>query len=177
MSEPTTVSMSDPTLCRGREADGSQCICMRCTETYVQDGTNRILCTSCGHIESAHPAPAISAGSLIRSYKDLGRLSVPSKASKEEAEAEASSGLRKKRKSDTDTEPGSKRAKADKGKGKVSLNQPLLFPSFITLLQEEKSSKNPARLSPKDHVAYGKLVFLGCGITRVSPYPLPLNVF
>ncbi|KAJ7926850.1 hypothetical protein B0H13DRAFT_1861865 [Mycena leptocephala] len=137
---PPAQNMSDPTLCRGKDADGNQCICMRCDETYKEDGTNRSLCKSCDHIASAHPEPKPSVGAFVRGFREAARLgsgSGTAKASKEEAEAETSAGLRtKKRKSDTDTEPASKKAK---GKGK-----------------EVRGEK----------VKYGKLVFLTCGISN-----------
>ncbi|KAJ7084088.1 hypothetical protein C8R44DRAFT_894234 [Mycena epipterygia] len=119
--------MSDPTLCRGKDADGNQCICMRCKETYVDDTTHHVLCTNCGHIESAHPEPKPSVGTFIKSFRDAAKVaptSISAKVSLEDAEAETSAGLRtKKRKSaasnSTDTEPPSKKAsKGGKGKAK-----------------------------------------------------------
>ncbi|KAJ7435449.1 hypothetical protein FB451DRAFT_1418184 [Mycena latifolia] len=119
MSDPTLPRMSDPTMCRGKDSDGNQCICIRCSETETVKG--KLLCKSCGHIESAHPEPKASVGSIIRGFRDAGKLGSSSggssvKASNEEAVAETSAGLRKKRKSDTDTEPpaGSKKPKAGK---------------------------------------------------------------
>ncbi|KAJ7865733.1 hypothetical protein B0H14DRAFT_3442758 [Mycena olivaceomarginata] len=104
--------MSDPTLCRRRDADGNQCICMRAKETYIEEETSRVLCKNCDHIESAHPEPKPTIGAFVKGFRDAGKLGVASsssvKASREEAEAETSAGLRpKKRKSDstTDTEP------------------------------------------------------------------------
>ena len=116
--------MSDinSTRCLGRDPDtGEQCICMRCTKTHVVD--NRTLCSNCGHIDSAHPytppeePPArTDVGSLIKKFRDAGKLGVASssssqsKASQSEAEAETKNGLRKKRKSETDTEPTTKKS-------------------------------------------------------------------
>ncbi|KAF8144676.1 hypothetical protein K438DRAFT_1782642 [Mycena galopus ATCC 62051] len=101
------------------DSNGQPCICMRCTKTEVIEG--RTLCLNCGHIESAHPQPRVLAGSLIRQYRDAGRLTSTSsksssgapRATQAEAEAETSTGLKNKRKSETDTEPGvlSKRKK------------------------------------------------------------------
>ncbi|KAJ7731529.1 hypothetical protein B0H16DRAFT_1583569 [Mycena metata] len=141
--------MSDPTACRGKDTEGNQCICLRCEKTVVEEATGRVLCLSCRHIESAHPEPARSAGSLICGYREAGRLLSGSvKSSKEEAEAETSSGLRKKRKStDTDTEPSLKKVKLDNGKGKG----------------KEKEKVN-ASSNSKDIVEYGKLVLLPGGI-------------
>ncbi|KAJ7500568.1 hypothetical protein B0H11DRAFT_2275799 [Mycena galericulata] len=131
--------MSDPTMCRGRDTDGNQCICMRCTATHVVD--DKVICKSCGHIESAHPEPRTSVDSVLNRYRDAGRLIGSStKASKEEAEAETNAGLRKRQRSQTDTEPPSKRSKADKGKEKEKSNGKL--------------------------VEYGKLVFLTGGVSE-----------
>ncbi|KAJ7259952.1 hypothetical protein B0H12DRAFT_1069853 [Mycena haematopus] len=110
--------MAESTRCIGKDSNGEPCICMRCTDTEVVD--NRTLCLNCGHIESAHPQPRLPVGSLIRQYRDAGRLAPSStkgnssstrKATQVEAEAETSTGLKKKRKSDTDTEPVIKRKK------------------------------------------------------------------
>ncbi|KAJ7088492.1 hypothetical protein B0H15DRAFT_800955 [Mycena belliarum] len=108
-------------MCRAKDIDGNQCICMRCPETELID--NKVLCKSCGHIETAHPESKPSLGGLIRGFRDAGKLGTASssattiKATKEEAAAETSAGLKKKRKSDTDTEPPppSKKNKAIKG--------------------------------------------------------------
>lgn len=119
---PLTMFEFDPTMCRGKDADGSQCICMRCTETHIVD--NRALCVSCGHIESGHPVPEPprpKVGSFIRGFQDAGRLGITPgsvKTSRADAEAETNAGLRKKRKSDTDTEPPSQPVKKAKGKEK-----------------------------------------------------------
>ncbi|KAF8172962.1 hypothetical protein K438DRAFT_1772393 [Mycena galopus ATCC 62051] len=143
---PCFARMSDPTLCRARDADGKQCICMR-ADAFFDEETKRTLCRSCSHIASAHPEPKPGAGALIRGYRDAAKLGMSSsssgsaavKASLEEAETETSAGLRpKKRKSDTDTEPASKKIK---GKGK-------------------KKSKIEG-----EKVKYGKLVLLTCGIS------------
>jgi hypothetical protein len=117
--------MSDPTLCRGTDPEGNQCICLRAKETYLDDDTNRTLCKNCGHIESAHPEPPTSAGTMVRGFRDAARFASSSshsvKATHQEAEAEMSAGLRpKKRKSDTDTEPPSKKSHKE-GKGKVCI--------------------------------------------------------
>ncbi|KAJ7658204.1 hypothetical protein DFH06DRAFT_1131213 [Mycena polygramma] len=106
--------MSDPTMCRGRDADGSQCICIRVTETHLVD--DRPVCRSCGHIETAHPIPEPPKkppGATILRFRDAAMLDSGSlKSSRAEAEAETNVGLRKKRRSDTDTEPPpSKKAK------------------------------------------------------------------
>ncbi|KAJ7701352.1 hypothetical protein B0H14DRAFT_3527631 [Mycena olivaceomarginata] len=107
----------DPTRI-AKDSNGEQCICMRCTDTEVVD--NRTLCLNCGHIESAHAQPRLSAGSLIKQYRDSGRLAPSSskgssssaaRATQVEAEAETNVGLKKQRKSDTDTEPVIKRKK------------------------------------------------------------------
>ncbi|KAJ7340846.1 hypothetical protein DFH08DRAFT_938612 [Mycena albidolilacea] len=140
--------MSDPTLCRGTDPEGNQCICLRAKETYLDDDTNRTLCKNCGHIESAHPEPPTSAGTMVRGFRDAARFASSSshsvKATHQEAEAEMSAGLRpKKRKSDTDTEPPSKKSHKE-GKGK------------------EKAVKFPEG----EKVKYGKLVFLTCGISE-----------
>ncbi|KAJ7834795.1 hypothetical protein B0H14DRAFT_3461812 [Mycena olivaceomarginata] len=92
--------MSDPTLCRGLDANGNQCICIRAKDTYV-DEHNRFRDAA-----KLGSSPSISA---------------PVKASHEDAEAETSAGLRpKKRKSDTSVDPPPK--KPNKGaKGKASI--------------------------------------------------------
>jgi hypothetical protein len=118
--------MSDPTLCRGIDANGNQCICMRAKDTYV-DEHNRTRCTNCDHIESAHPEPKPSVTSFVKGFRDAAKLgssssiSAPVKASHEDTEAETSAGLRpKKRKSDTSVDPPPK--KPNKGaKGKASI--------------------------------------------------------
>ncbi|KAJ7738184.1 hypothetical protein B0H16DRAFT_1571131 [Mycena metata] len=139
--------MSDPTACRGKDAEGNQCICLRCDKTIVEEGTGRVLCVSCGHIESAHPQPALSASSLIRGYQDAGRLlSRSAKASKEEAEAETSSGLRKLW--------TSKEAQEHRhGYGTKHEKE-----------KEEKPQKVNVSRNSKDIVEYGKLVLLPGGI-------------
>ncbi|KAJ7702720.1 hypothetical protein B0H17DRAFT_1127660 [Mycena rosella] len=126
---PMSLKMvpDDPTRCVGRAADGTQCICKHCSQKSVVDG--RTICDNCGHIESAHPEPQIGAGSLIRQFRDAGRLSITSKSSTplspkataEEAQTETNSNLRKKkRKPATDTEPPSKK----RAKHKESTKQP-----------------------------------------------------
>ncbi|KAJ7468192.1 hypothetical protein FB451DRAFT_1401441 [Mycena latifolia] len=117
----------DSSRCLGRDPDGQPCICLRVTKTHVVD--DRTLCSNCLHIESAHPQPRRPVGSLIREYRDAGRLGSTSKesasntpkakATQSEAEAETNSGLKKKRKSGTDTEPptqGSSKAKVKEEK-------------------------------------------------------------
>ncbi|KAJ7442281.1 hypothetical protein FB451DRAFT_1569004 [Mycena latifolia] len=139
----------DPTMCRGRDEEGNQCICMHPSETHVIN--DKVLCKNCGHIETAHPEPKATVGSFIRGYRDAGKLgssrlgstsaSTQSvKASKEEAEAETSAGLRKKRKSDTNTEP------------------PLKKP--------RKKDEDPPKKPKSDLVPFGKLVFLVDGIVN-----------
>lgn len=148
----------DPTMCRGKDKDGNQCICIRSDARLVDD---RMVCKSCDHIDSAHPEPKPAIGSLLRGFRDAGKLGSSShsiKASKEEAEAETSAGLRsKKRKSETDTEPPSKKPKAKK----VRQFPPFSPSSFIHLSLQEK------KLSESELVKYGKLVFLPCGLTPV----------
>ncbi|KAJ6552910.1 hypothetical protein B0H19DRAFT_1072409 [Mycena capillaripes] len=113
----------DPNRCLGRESNGSQCICKRCTQTVVIE--NKTLCANCLHIESAHPDTPVPVGALLQKFRDAGRLgTVPktsaassssssAKATEAEAEVETNSGLRKRKKTTTDTEPGpSKRPKA-----------------------------------------------------------------
>lgn len=113
---------SDPSRCLGRDANDRQCICQRCTKTHEEG--NQTVCSNCGHIESAHPEPRVTVGSLIKNYRDTGKLgkvapgissSSTAKASQSEAEAETNKGL--KRKSATDTEPPKKPSKS-KGKSK-----------------------------------------------------------
>ncbi|KAJ7075364.1 hypothetical protein C8R43DRAFT_966330 [Mycena crocata] len=146
--------MADPTLCRGKDAEGNQCICMRCKETYVEEGTNRVLCKNCDHIESAHPEPKRHLDTFIRGFKDAAKVgsssSLSVKTSLEEAEAETSAGLRpKKRKSSTDTEPPSK--KPNKGKGKAK--------------STEKSKPEEEPKVVGEIVKYGKFIFITCGMT------------
>ncbi|KAJ7136485.1 hypothetical protein C8R43DRAFT_1132391 [Mycena crocata] len=142
--------VDDSTRCLGRDSDGQQCICMRCSNTHVVD--NKTLCSNCGHIESAHPEPRQPAGALIKQLPDAGKLSGPRagpsssvlKATRDEAEAETKDGLQKKRKSTTDTEPPnihSKKKKAASSKDKDS---------------------EIADLAPED-VFIGMIVFLVCG--------------
>ncbi|KAJ7155287.1 hypothetical protein C8R46DRAFT_1227238 [Mycena filopes] len=148
--------MSDPTLCRFSDAAGVQCICMRVDETYVADD-KRTLCCNCGHIASAHPQAPASVTSLLRGFRDAGKLGTPSsssstaKASREEAEAEMSSGLRpnKKRKSNgSQAETASKKAKVP---AKPEVPKP--------------EGKN---------VKYGKAVLITCGGSlRNSKAPIP----
>ncbi|KAJ7862050.1 hypothetical protein B0H14DRAFT_3863264 [Mycena olivaceomarginata] len=141
--------MSDPTLCCGTDPEGNQCICLRAKETYLDDDTNRTRCKNCGHIESAHPEPPNSAGTMVRDFRDAARFASSSshsvKATHQEAEAEMSVGLRpKKHKSDTDTEPPSK------------------SPTKRAKAKSEKAIKSP----PGEKGKYGKLVFLTCGISE-----------
>ncbi|KAJ7180224.1 hypothetical protein C8R43DRAFT_941902 [Mycena crocata] len=146
--------MADPTLCRGKDAEGNQCICMCCKETYVEDGTNRVLCKNCDHIESAHPEPKRNLDTFIRGFKDAAKVgsssSLPVQTSRGEAAAERSAGLRpNKRKSDTDTEPPSK--KPNKGKGKAK--------------STEKSKPEEEPKVVGETVKYGKFIFITCGMT------------
>ncbi|KAJ6597749.1 hypothetical protein DFH09DRAFT_1399469 [Mycena vulgaris] len=131
--------MSDPTMCRGKDADGHQCICMRSTDTHVVEG--KVLCKNCGHIESAHPEPKPSTSAFVRGFRDAAKLGSTAgtsfKASKQEAEAETNQGLRKKRKSDVDTEP--------------------------PIVKKSKATK-PTPKKEGEVVKYGKLVFLTPGI-------------
>ncbi|KAJ7815784.1 hypothetical protein B0H14DRAFT_3878108 [Mycena olivaceomarginata] len=141
--------MSDPTLCCGTDPEGNQCICLRAKETYLDDDTNRTRCKNCGHIESAHPEPPNSAGTMVRDFRDTARFASSSshsvKATHQEAEAEMSVGLRpKKHKSDTDNRTTLKKSHKE-GKGK-----------------SEKAIKSP----PGEKGKYGKLVFLTCGISE-----------
>ncbi|KAJ7084733.1 hypothetical protein C8R43DRAFT_965245 [Mycena crocata] len=148
--------MADPTLCRRKDAEGNQCICMRCKETYVEDGTNRVLCKNCDHIESAHPEPKCNLDTFIRGFKDAAKVgsssSLPVQTSRGEAAAETSAGLRpNKRKSDTDTEPPSK--KPNKGKGKAKSTEKL------------KIEEEPKVVG--ETVKYGKFMFITCGMTSM----------
>ncbi|KAJ7024504.1 hypothetical protein C8F04DRAFT_1192320 [Mycena alexandri] len=145
--------MSDSSLCRGMDANGQQCICMRVDETYVDDN-KRTLCRSCDHIASAHPQAPPSVTALVRGFRDAGKIAGPSssssvkalnsssvKASLQDAEAETSTGLRtKKRKSDAVAALPVKKSKPSKGKAK------------------EKSEPEG------DLVKYGKAVLLPYGI-------------
>ncbi|KAJ7710570.1 hypothetical protein B0H17DRAFT_1324252 [Mycena rosella] len=69
----------DSTMCRGKDSDGTQCICIRCMETHEVEG--KLVCKSCGHIESAHPALKSSVGNFIRNFRDAGKLSGSSSGS------------------------------------------------------------------------------------------------
>ncbi|KAJ7172907.1 hypothetical protein C8R43DRAFT_943970 [Mycena crocata] len=148
--------VDDSTRCLGRDPDGQQCICMRCSNTHVVD--NKTLCSNCGHIESAHPEPRQPAGALIKQLRDAGKLSGPRagpssvlKATRDEAEAETKDGLQKKHKSTTDTEPPnihSKKKKAASSKDKDS---------------------EIADLAPED-VFIGMIVFLVCGTAMKVQY-------
>ncbi|KAJ7602192.1 hypothetical protein B0H17DRAFT_1189979 [Mycena rosella] len=140
-------------MCRGKDLDGTQCICIRCMETHEVEG--KLVCKSCGHIESAHPALKSSVGNFICNFRDAGKLSGSSsgssssvgKSSKgsisiEQAEAETNAGLRKKRSSKTDAEPPpAKKQRSSKEKGKTRA------------VQKEG-----------EHIQYGKLVFLPEGL-------------
>ncbi|KAJ7657082.1 hypothetical protein B0H17DRAFT_1263426 [Mycena rosella] len=155
LPSPLTLPPSDmdSTMCRGKDSDGTQCICIRCMETHEVEG--KLVCKSCGHIESAHPALKSSVGNFIRNFRDAGKLSGSSSGSSssvgnsskgsvsiEEAEAETNAGLRKKRSSKTDTEPPpAKKQRSSKEKGKTRA------------VQKEG-----------EHVQYGKLVFLPEGL-------------
>ncbi|KAJ7705287.1 hypothetical protein B0H17DRAFT_1298339 [Mycena rosella] len=131
----------DPSHCVGRESDRTQCICKRCSQKTVVDG--RTICDNCGHIESPHPelpAPPVAVGSLIRQYRDAGRLaSTPTtsassqpKATAEDAELETNSNLRKKRKSGaTDHEPPTSK----KLKGKSTKERKEMKGEYIELGQ------------------------------------------
>ncbi|KAJ6482653.1 hypothetical protein C8R45DRAFT_1099923 [Mycena sanguinolenta] len=146
--------MSDPTRCCATHVDGSQCICMRAKDTYIDEEIKRTLCQSYSHIESAHPEPKPGAGAIIRGFRDAAKAGSSSsglsgssstsssaiESSYTEAEAETSAGLRanmKKRKSDTDVEPLTK--KSSKGKAKAPKTE-------------------------GQKVAFGKLVLLPCGL-------------
>ncbi|KAJ7020116.1 hypothetical protein C8F04DRAFT_1403868 [Mycena alexandri] len=141
--------MSDPTLCRGMDSNGHQCICMRADDTYV-DNDKRTLCTNCGHIASAHPQARPNVAAMVRGFQDAGKLrtaasiSSSEKASREDAEAETSAGLRpknsQKRKLDNAPEPASKKNKGSKAKGK-------------------------AKKIEGEEVKYGKAVLLTCGLS------------
>ncbi|KAJ7691642.1 hypothetical protein B0H14DRAFT_3664054 [Mycena olivaceomarginata] len=142
-------TMLDPSMCRGREPDGNQCCCLRCTETTVVD--DRTVCKSCGHIETAHPVERPKPGAVIRGLRDAGKLlSNPGsvKTSREEAQAEMSAGLKKKRKSDTDTEPPQP-GKKMKGKEREKDNKP---------------SKPKSETTEGEDFAFGKWVLLPCGV-------------
>ncbi|KAJ7737023.1 hypothetical protein B0H14DRAFT_2638842 [Mycena olivaceomarginata] len=141
--------MSDPTLCRGLDANGNQCICMRAKDTYV-DEHNRTRCTNCDHIESAHPEPKPSVTSFVKGFRDAAKLgssssiSAPVKASHEEAEAETSAGLRpKKRKSDTSIDPPPKKPNKS-AKGKASIMGKVQKPEG-ELVKYNKSGVSPLR--------------------------------
>ncbi|KAJ7030982.1 hypothetical protein C8F04DRAFT_1364794 [Mycena alexandri] len=145
--------MSDPTMCRGRDPSGDQCICLRADETYIEEGTSRVLCHSCGHIESAHPEVKPKLKSFIRSYQDAGKVSAASsgslKASPEEAAAETSAGLRpkKKRPSETDIAPSAKKSKGkEKKEDKASdfkIGKAVLIVSGLNSGGELRNSKVP----------------------------------
>ncbi|KAJ7261035.1 hypothetical protein C8J57DRAFT_1719818 [Mycena rebaudengoi] len=147
--------MSDPTMCRGKDADGSQCICTRSTATK-EDDQGRNVCVNCGHIESAHPLDVPRPGALVRKFRDAALLPRKAsttgstsalKATEEEAIAETSSGLRK-RKPATDTEPpSSKKVKKEKDTAK------------------EKDSGR-AKGKSDNEVEVGKIVLLSCGLTK-----------
>ncbi|KAJ7811403.1 hypothetical protein B0H14DRAFT_2606572 [Mycena olivaceomarginata] len=170
--------MSDPTLCRGLDANGNQCICMRAKDTYV-DEHNRTRCTNCDHIESAHPEPKPSVTSFVKGFRDAAKLgssssiSAPVKASHEEAEAETSAGLRpKKRKSDTSIDPPPKKPnKSAKGKasimGKVQktegelvkYNKAVFLPYGLSYDGSLRKSKLPGTEEMQDMRAAGLVVF------------------
>ncbi|KAJ7876067.1 hypothetical protein B0H14DRAFT_2568362 [Mycena olivaceomarginata] len=153
--------MSDPTLCHGLDANGNQCICMRAKDTYV-DEHNRILCTNCDHIESAHPEPKPSVTSFVKGFRDAAKLgssssiSAPVKASHEDAEAETSVGLcPKKRKSDSSVDPPPK--KSNKGaKGKASIMGKIQKPEG-ELVKYNKAVFLPYRLSYDGSLRKSKL--------------------
>ncbi|KAJ7171528.1 hypothetical protein C8R46DRAFT_1217091 [Mycena filopes] len=146
--------MSDPTLCRFSDAAGVQCICMRVDETYVADN-KRTLCCNCGHIASAHPQAPASVTSLLRGFRDAGKLGTPSsssstaKASREEAEAER---VAPQQKTQIQWLPGGDRSQ--EGQAKPEVPKP--------------EGKN---------VKYGKAVLITCGVLggslRNSKAPIP----
>ncbi|KAJ6477072.1 hypothetical protein C8R45DRAFT_1077085 [Mycena sanguinolenta] len=137
--------MSDPTRCRGLDADGQQCICLRADNTYVGED-KKTKCSQCDHIASAHPEVKPSVTSFVKTFRDAAKVNSSSsssgsgKASHQEAAAETSAGLRsntKKRKSDSHLEAGSTK-KVNKSKG-----------------GKEKTVTTE----------YGKAVMLTCGLT------------
>ncbi|KAJ7708925.1 hypothetical protein B0H17DRAFT_1124714 [Mycena rosella] len=122
-------------------------------ETHEVEG--KLVCKSCGHIKSAHPALKSSVGNFFRNFRDAGKLSGSSsgssssvgKSSKgsvsiEEAEAETNAGLRKKCSSKTDTEP----------------------PPATKQRSSKEKGKTRAVQKEGEHVQYGKLVFLPEGL-------------
>ncbi|KAJ7232218.1 hypothetical protein B0H12DRAFT_1328125 [Mycena haematopus] len=135
--------MSDPSRCRGSDADGQQCICIRADSTYVGED-KRTRCVDCDHIASAHPQAKPTIGSFVRGFRDAAKAdhssssSQSAKTSREEAAAEMSAGLRntKKRKPDSNSESALKKSKKSKS-------------------SKEKSAQTE----------YGKAVMLTCGIT------------
>ncbi|KAJ7314933.1 hypothetical protein DFH08DRAFT_972326 [Mycena albidolilacea] len=141
--------MLDPSMCRGREPDGNQCCYLRCTETTVVG--DRTVCKSCGHIETAHSMERPKPGAVICGLRDAGKLlSNPGsvKTSREEAQAEMSASLKKKCKPDTDTEPPQP-GKKMKGKEREKENKP---------------SKPKSETTEGEDFAFGKWVFLPCGV-------------
>lgn len=156
-------------MCRGKDADGSQCICTRSTATK-EDDQGRNVCVNCGHIESAHPLDVPRPGALVRKFRDAALLPRKAsttgstsalKATEEEAIAETSSGLRK-RKPATDTEPpSSKKVKKEKdtakekdsGRAKV-FPAPWYLPFILTFIDREKATMK---------LRLGKLCFCPAG--------------
>ncbi|KAJ6518488.1 hypothetical protein DFH09DRAFT_1373411 [Mycena vulgaris] len=179
----------DPARCCGREADGTQCICKRCSQTHLVDG--RTLCTNCNHIESAHPELSRDPGSLIRQFQAAGKLGgtrkiapapLSPKATEEEADQETNSNLRKKkRKSGTDTEPPTRRVKAkvtkpqkeEAAKGEVVKLGHVVFPVSGTtgrprcLTLKDDKPPNPIQLN--------RMCQYGIAVRSTPDRPLAIN--
>ncbi|KAJ7024258.1 hypothetical protein C8F04DRAFT_1192548 [Mycena alexandri] len=166
--------MLDPSMCRGKDPNGDQCICTRANETYVEENTNRVLCHNCGHIESAHPEKKPTGRDLntfIRSYRDAGQtMGTSVKATQEEAAAETNAGLKsgqKKRKSDsrsaTDTAPPAKKMakgkekEAKKGE-KIKLAKVILIVCGLDSDGQLRNSRAPSKKEMVDMRSAGLIV-------------------
>ncbi|KAJ7643261.1 hypothetical protein B0H17DRAFT_1339117 [Mycena rosella] len=127
----------DSTMCRGKDSDGTQCICIRCMETHEVEG--KLVCKSCGHIESAHPALKSSVGNFIRNFRDAGKLSGSSS--------------------------GSSSSVGKSSKGSVSIEE---AEAETNAAKKQRSSKEKGKTravqKEGEHVQYGKLVFLPEGL-------------
>jgi hypothetical protein len=76
---------------------GNNCDCLRLILRQDQQPDAPVFCRDCGHTESTHPAPVLTAESIIAGYRDAARtgVKVSLKASAHDAIKETTSGLKR----------------------------------------------------------------------------------